>query len=116
RRSTWEEAGMLDKRFRLFVVDWAYNYMLKAKGYKVYYNSSAEVIHYGSQSVNQTATKSIHALHDALIQFSESYDYFGKSRIIKLFVRLAVAARCQLKLLEYHVSSDKRVIKGPGAP
>ena len=116
RRSTWEQAGMLDERFQLFVVDWAYNYMLRAKGFKVYYAACAEIIHFGSQSVNQTAEKSIRALHDALIQFSESYHYFGKSSMIKWLVRTAVAIRCQLKLLEYRLSSDKRVIKGPGAP
>lgn len=116
RRSTWERAGMLDDRFRLFVVDWAYNFMLKTKGYKVYYTPCAKIIHYGSQSVNQTAEKSIRDLHEALIQFSESYDYFGRSRLIKWVVRLAVAVRCRLKLLEYRFGSDKRVIKGPGAP
>jgi GT2 family glycosyltransferase len=116
RRSTWEQAGVLDERFQLFVVDWAYNYMLKAKGFKVYYTSCAEIIHFGSQSVNQTAANSIRALHEALIQFSESYDYFGKSRMVKWIVRIVVALRCQLKLLEYRLGSDKRVIKGPGAP
>src|SRR5271165_6228902 len=35
RRSTWEQAGMLDERFRLALVDLAYNYILNRKGYKV---------------------------------------------------------------------------------
>lgn len=116
RRSTWEAAGMLDERFKLFVVDWAYNFMLKEKGYKVFYAPCAEIIHYGSQSVNQTATKSIRNLHIALIEFSESYDYFGSNRLIKYAVRLAVRVRCCLKLAEYLLGSDKRVINGPGAP
>jgi hypothetical protein len=73
-------------------------------------------VHYGSQSVNQTAAKSIRDLHNALIEFSEDYDYFGSGRIIKRAVRLAVRARCWLKLAEHWLSSDKRVIKGPGAP
>ena len=116
RRSTWEQAGMLDDRFRLFVVDLAYNFMLKQKGYKVYYTPCAEIIHFGSQSVNQMALKSIRDLHDALIRFSEIYDYFGRGRAVKFVVRLAVTIRCYLKMAEYCLSSDKRVIKGPGAP
>jgi GT2 family glycosyltransferase len=116
RRSTWEQAGMLDERFQLFVVDWAYNFMLKQKGYKVYYTPCAEIVHFGSQSVNQTARKSIRDLHKALILFSETYDYFGSGRTIKCVVRLAVLARYYLKLAEYYLGSDKRVIKGPGAP
>ena len=116
RRSTWEQAGLLDERFRLFVADWAYNFMLKTKGHKVYYTPCAEVVHFGSQSVNQMALRSIRELHDALIEFSEGYDYFGRGRAIKFLVRLVVAARCRLKEMEYHLGSDKRVIKGPGAP
>jgi hypothetical protein len=34
----------------------------------------------------------------------------------KAIVRIAVAVRCSIKLLEYYTGSDKRVIKGPGAP
>ncbi len=116
RRSTWETAGMLDERFRLAVVDLAYNYMLKQKGYKVYYTPCAEIVHLGSQSINQKALSSLHDQCRALIQFNETYDYFGPGRIVKLLVRCAVMARYYCKVLEYHLSSDKRVIKGPGAP
>jgi len=116
RRSTWETAGMLDERFPHFEVDLAYNLMLKRKGYKVYYTPCAEVIHYGSQSINQMARKQIIEHHRAMIDFSELYDYFGKNRLLKLFVRGAVHVRCWIKLAEYHFGRDKRVIKGPGAP
>ncbi len=116
RRSTWENAGMLDERFRLFVSDLAYNFMLKQKGYPVHYTPCAEVVHFGSQSVNQKAESSLRELHAALVTFNEAYDYFGKSRASKLLVRLAVKARDYCKRAEYRLSSDKRVIKGPGAP
>jgi hypothetical protein len=66
--------------------------------------------------VNQAAVKSIRDLHDALIEFSEAYDYFGHRHATKVLVSFAVRARCYLKLAEYYLSSDKRVIKGPGAP
>ena len=116
RRSTWKNAGMLDERFQLFVSDLAYNFMLRQKGYVVHYTPCAEVVHFGSQSVNQTPQSSLRELHDALIAFNEAYDYFGRSRVSKLLVRLAVKARASFKRAEYHLSSDKRVIKGPGAP
>ncbi len=116
RRSTWENAGMLDERFRLFVSDLAYNFMLKQKGYAVYYTPCAEVVHFGSQSVNQTPQSSLRELHDALIAFNEAYNYFGTSRASKFLVRIAVKARDYGKRAEFYLSSDKRVIKGPGAP
>jgi GT2 family glycosyltransferase len=116
RRSTWEIAGMLDERFPHFQVDIAYNLMLQRKGYKVYYTPSGEVVHYGSQSINQMARAKIIELHRALAEFNDVYDYFGTSKSFKFLIRLAVNARCLIKLIEYHLSRDKRVIKGPGAP
>jgi GT2 family glycosyltransferase len=116
RRSTWETAGMLDDRFRLFVVDWAYNFMLLKNGFEVWYTPCAEVVHFGSQSVNQNAERSIRELHQALITFSDAYDYFGSTSWVKWIVRTAVQARCALKLAELRFGREKRVIKGPGAP
>ena len=74
------------------------------------------MIHYGGQSINQMPWKKILELHRGLVDFNEYYDYFGKSRLLKLLVRVAVGARCPLKMVEFHLSTDKRVIKGPGAP
>lgn len=116
RRSTWERAGMLDERFRLALVDLAYNYMLRQKGLRVYYTPCAQVVHLGSQSVNQNVVASLRDQRRALIEFSDAYNYFGASAVTKAMVRMAVWLRYWLKLLEYRLSSDKRLIKGPGAP
>jgi hypothetical protein len=116
RRETWEPAGMLDERFPHFQVDLAFNLMLKRKGFHLYYTPSASVVHYGSQSINQMARNKIVELHKALADFNDLYDYFGSSRLQKAFIRSALQIRCWIKLAEYHLSCDKRVIKGPGAP
>jgi N-acetylglucosaminyl-diphospho-decaprenol L-rhamnosyltransferase len=116
RRSTWENDGMLDEMFPIYQVDLAYCYMLMKKGRRLYYTPSAEVIHYGSQSVNQLAKKSLKMQHKAFADFSDHYDYFGSSPVTKLLIRLAVGLRYWLKLAELRFGKDKRVIKGPGAP
>ncbi len=116
RRETWETAGMLDERFPHYQVDIAYNLMLKRKKYKVFYTPAAEIIHYGSQSMNQMPRQNIIELHRALEDFSDYYDYFGSSPIVKWLVRWLLRIRCRIKLIEYRLSRDKRVIKGPGAP
>jgi GT2 family glycosyltransferase len=116
RRSTWENAGLLDERFRLAVVDLAYNLMLKKKGYKVYYTPCAQIVHFGGQSINQRALHSLRDQHEALIALNENYNFYGKSWMMKAVVRWAIRARYLLKVAEYQLSSDKRVIKGPGAP
>ncbi len=86
------------------------------KGYKLLYTPCAEVIHFGSQTVNQDVLRTLREQCQGFIDFSEAYDYFGKGRFIKFLVRVGVRARYYLKVLGYYVSSDKRVIKGPGRP
>ena len=116
RRSTWEGAGLLDERFRWAMVDLAYEYMLGKKGYKLFYTPCAEVIHFGSQTVNQDVLKTLREQCQGFIDFSDAYDYFGKGRLIKFVVRVGIRVRYYLKVLGYYVGSDKRVIKGPGRP
>jgi hypothetical protein len=116
RRSTWEGAGLLDERFRWAMVDLAYEYMLGKKGYKLFYTPCAEVIHFGSQTVNQDVLKTLREQCQGFIDFSDAYDYFGEGQLIKFVVRIGIRVRYYLKVLGYYVSSDKRVIKGPGRP
>ena len=75
RRATWEQVGMLDERIPHFTTDLAYNLMLKRKGYKVYYTPCGEIIHYGSQSINQIPRKKIIELHRSLALFNNIYNY-----------------------------------------
>lgn len=114
RRSTWETLGMLDERFPLFQVDLAYCYNMLIKGYKLHYTPCAEVIHFGSQSVNKHPKKSLKQIHKGFHDFNVHYDYFARNWIVKFLVGLAIELRYYLKLAEYYLSSDKRVNNGPG--
>jgi GT2 family glycosyltransferase len=116
RRSTWENVGLLDERFRWAMPDLAYNYTLHKNGYKLYYTPCAAVVHFGGQTASQDVLRALREQCEGLIDFSERYDYFGKSWWIKALVRAGVRARYYSKILGYFLSSDKRVIKGPGAP
>jgi GT2 family glycosyltransferase len=116
RRTTWEQAGMLDERFRWAMPDLAYNYMLNQKGYKVYYTPCAEVVHLGGQTASQDVLRSLREQCQGLIDFNDAYNYFGESSLSKAIVRNGIRFRYYTKVLGYYLSSDKRVIKGPGAP
>lgn len=116
RRSTWENIGMLDERFTWAFVDWSYCAKLKDAGASVYVVPEAEVTHFGSASINQNSSKEIHKLHSDLRILYDIYYAPKHNFMMRTFVRLGIRARLQLKMLEHHLSSDKRVIKGPGAP
>jgi GT2 family glycosyltransferase len=116
RRSTWETIGLFDERFRWAMPDLAYNYTLHRKGYKLFYTPCAAVIHFSGKTASQDVLRALREQCQGLIDFSEAYDYFGKGRFTKALVRFGVRARYCTKVLGYYLSSDKRVIKGPGAP
>lgn len=116
RRSTWEAVGLFDERFRWAMPDLAYNYTLHQKGLKLYYTPCTQVVHFSGQTTSQDVLGSLREQCRGFIQFSDAYDYFGKSRLIKAIVRFGVRVRYCTKVLGYYLSSDKRVIKGPGAP
>jgi len=116
RRSTWENAGMLDERFPLYSVDLAYCYMLKQKELKLYYTPVAQIVHHGSQSLDQMPKKSLRAAHDGFQSMNRHYDYFGKSIVTKTLISWAIELRYRIKLLEWRLSKDKRANSGPGRP
>jgi GT2 family glycosyltransferase len=113
RRSTWENYGMLDERFSLAFVDLAYCYMLKKQNQKIYYVPDAVVLHYGSQSINQSGIKEISLLHEALRRFYDLY-YAPEDNILKRsLIRLGIKLREIINLMEYRISSNKRVWRSP---
>lgn len=116
RRSTWETYGMLDERFSWSMVDLAYCYMLGQNKQKIYYVPDAVVMHYGSSSINQSSLKEIYGTHVALRQFYDLYYAPNHNVLLQIFMRGGITARQYFKVLEYYLSTDKRVIKGPGAP
>ncbi len=79
RRSTWEDVGLLDERFRWSMPDMAYNYTLHKRGFKLYYMPSVSVVHFGGQTASQDVLRSLREQAECLNYFSERYDYFGKS-------------------------------------
>ena len=116
RRSTWEKHGMLDERFSHYLVDQAYCYALGQRNQKIYFVPDAVVLHYGGQSINQAGLKEISLLHEGLMLFYNLYYAPQHNAVMQMVMRLGIRARHRLKTLEYAVSRDKRVIKGPGAP
>jgi hypothetical protein len=73
-------------------------------------------VHFGSQSINQMGLNALRQQCQGLIDFNDWYDYFGKSRLTKGIVRTGIRFRYYTKVLGHYLSSDKRIIKGPGAP
>jgi GT2 family glycosyltransferase len=116
RREVWEEIGTLDTRFPQLMADQAYSRKMHQFGKRLYYVPEIEVIHYGSQSVNQNSRKAIIDLHNELKTFYSVFYEAKTNWLIRKLAYLGIDFRKWLKLLEYRLSADKRFITGPGAP
>lgn len=116
RRSVWEKYGMLDERFEQFMGDFAYCQMLRQHHLKIYYVPDVVVLHFGSQTINQNGLKQIRALHSAIKKYYDVYYAPRHNVLMRLFVHAGIWARLYLKILEFKLSRDKRVITGPGSP
>ncbi len=116
RRDTLEKYGMLDERFTLAFVDLAYCHMLWRNKAPIYIVPDAVVMHYGSQSINQLGENEIIRGHKALREFYEICFASGHNKGTQFLIRRAITIRQLMKILEYRLSKDKRIITGPGAP
>jgi GT2 family glycosyltransferase len=113
RRTTWEKYGMLDERFTLAFVDLAYCRTLKLEGAQVWYTPRAEVLHYGSQTINANGRKEIRLQHEALRTFYDLYYAPAHHPVARALVRTGIAARSAAMAGVFALSRDKRVLAGP---
>jgi len=108
--------GPLDERFPLHMADQAYCLKIKQAGKRIYLIVHAEVIHYGSQSINQRSREEILAQHMESHTFYDVFYAPSHPRWLRPFIHFGIDCRMLFKLTENALSRDKRVIKGPGAP
>ena len=99
RREAMEQAGMQDPRFFIYSedVDWAMN-IVKA-GWKLYYVSDAEVIHYGGQSTKQASVKMMAMQWKNACRLIQKHYGF----IFGTILRLVVAAVFGIRMIKWLV-------------
>lgn len=112
RRSTWETYGKLDEKFPLHFVDLAYCYMLRENNQKVYYYPGAEILHYGSATINMSGKKEIGIQHKALRLFYDTYFSKKHSVITRSVVRVGIKFREALRGAMFKYSKNKAVFGG----
>lgn len=114
RRGTWETYGMLDERLTLAFVDLAYCHMLGQHKQNIYYVPDAVVLHYSGQSINQNGLREIRLLHQELRKFYDYYIAAQHNPVSQALIRAGIWLREKVKVLEYRLSGDKRVLSTPG--
>lgn len=94
RYAAIQQAGMLDDRFFMYAEDIDWCYRIKQAGWRVYYYSDGEIVHYGEKSAAQLYSDDDNALE----VFKTYYAYFKKHKgapyAMMYRVTLAIAYFC----------------------
>lgn len=89
RRETLEKVGLLDESFFMYGEDIDLSYRITLGGYKNYYFSKTNIIHYKGESTKKSSINYVFVFYRAMIIFAEKH--FSKKNV-KTFSRLINAA------------------------
>jgi len=78
RREAMEQAGLLDETFFMYGEDLDWAYRIKQRGWSVYYNPAATVLHYKRESARQRPVKTITEFYRAMLIFHRKH-YAGST-------------------------------------
>ena len=90
-RKAIEEVGLFDQEFPIFFneVDWCFR--AKAKGWKIFFTPTAEVVHHGGASTSQIRAEMVTESHRSMRKFYDKH-YRGRiSRPVYWFIMAAIS-------------------------
>ncbi len=91
RREAYEKVGGFDERFFMYGEDLDYCFRVKEAGYKVFYFSGAEVIHYKGESTKRSSIDETNLFYGAMNLFVDKH--FSSSFIVKIILTSAIFVR-----------------------
>lgn len=96
RRSTLNQVGLLDETFFMYGEDIDLSYRITQGGWKNYYFSGTQIIHYKGESTKKLSTNYVRVFYKAMVIFAEKHYSGSNQRLFKLFINTAIYARAAL--------------------
>jgi GT2 family glycosyltransferase len=98
RQEVVKQVGKLDPGYFLFLEETDWCYRIKQAGYQIHYIPTAQIIHYGEQSVRKNPERSLPELYRSYCRFCRKMHHFGWSKMQLLKAIIAVAASLRVGL------------------
>ncbi len=111
RRSLFNELGGFDEDFFIFGEDLDLCYRAKMKGWKIYYNPEAKVIHYRGKSRVLRPVSSLVDTHKAMLLFYDKHYRHNRAALVNLAVRWAIYARLAVLVVISYIHSLIKKLK-----
>lgn len=99
RNETLKKIGLLDEDFFMYGEDIDLSYRVILGGYKNYYYSGTQIIHYKGESTKKGSLNYVKVFYNAMIIFAKKHFSKGNANAYVLLIRLAVYLRAILAVI-----------------
>ena len=98
RRKALDEVGLLDEDFFMYGEDIDLSYRITLGGYKNYYFSDTNIIHYKGESTKKSSVNYVFVFYNAMIIFAKKHFSGKQARLFSFLINLAIYLRAFLAL------------------
>lgn len=110
RRETFEQVGLLDENFFMYVEDVDFCYRAKQAGWRIYYYPETKIIHYKGESSQKQSSQMIREFNKSMRLFFNKY-YIPQYGILRrCLVHLGLRCQLAVALLRNSLRREKKVV------
>ena len=99
RKQCLDEIGLLDESFFMYGEDVDLSYRVNLGGWKNYYFSGTQIIHYKGESTKKGSLNYVRVFYNAMIIFAQKHFSQGRARSYIFLIRMAVWFRAILAVV-----------------
>lgn len=99
RKTAIEKAGLLDETFFMYGEDIDLSYRLLQAGYKNYYFSETQIIHYKGESTKKGSLNYVYVFYNAMLIFAKKHFYTRKISLFSIMIYFAIVMRAVISVL-----------------
>lgn len=100
RKEVLDKIGYLDEDFFMYGEDIDLSYRITLAGYKNYYLSETQILHYKGESTKKSSVNYVMVFYDAMLIFANKHFHNKYSWLFRAFIKNAVYARAFIALLQ----------------
>lgn len=100
RKSVLDEVGLLDEDYFMYGEDVDLSYRIQKAGYKNYYFSESQIIHYKGESTKKGSLNYVLVFYKAMLIFAKKHFSKGNISLFMFLIQIAVYFRASLAILK----------------
>jgi cellulose synthase/poly-beta-1,6-N-acetylglucosamine synthase-like glycosyltransferase len=99
RKSVLDIVGLLDEEFFMYGEDIDLSYRILKAGYKNYYFSGTQIIHYKGESTKKVSLNYVKTFYQAMLIFAQKHFSKGNLRLFSFLISIAIYFRAGVSVI-----------------